>query len=176
MTTTKINQRKKDAVDGIKALVDGKGDLIFADFRGLKVTEMTELRDRIRETEADFKVVKNNYTQLALKELGMPDVSDYLFGPTAIAVARNDPGPTSKVLFDFGKNTTVQVKGGIVGGRVYTREEVLALSRLPDRKQMLGILLGTVNAPLQKFMSALNGITQKLVRTLQAVADSKAGE
>ena len=81
-----------------------------------------------------------------------------------------------RITFPGGSDTTVRVKGGIVGGKVYTQEEMLTLSRLPGREQMLAILLGTINAPLQKFVSALNGITQKLVRTLQAVADSKAGE
>ena len=176
MVTTKVNERKQEAVQEVKKLVGESKDLIFTGFRGLNVAQMTTLRLRLREAETDYRVVKNNYTILALSELGLPDVGDFLFGPTALALVRTDAGPSAKVILDFGRDTSVTLKGGLIGGKVFTEEEMVALSRLPSREILLSVLMGTINAPLQSLAYGLNGIAQKLVRVLQAIVDKKTAD
>ncbi len=176
MKTTKINETKKNAVNEIRTLFENARDVLFTDFRGLSVTEIAALRNTLRESETDYKVVKNNYTKIAMEELGLPDVSDFLFGPTALALTKGEVGPVAKVLLDFGRDTSVAIKGGVVGGKVFSLDQVKALSALPGREQLLAMLMGTMNAPLQNLTNCLNGILQKLVRTLQAIAEKKGSE
>jgi large subunit ribosomal protein L10 len=176
MKTTKINETKKNAVNEIRTLFENAKDVLFTDFRGLSVSEISQLRNTLREAETDYKVVKNNYTKIAMEELGLPDVSDILFGPTALALTKSDIGPVAKAILDFGKDTSLAIKGGVVGGKVFSLDEIKALSALPGREHLLAMLMGTMNAPLQNLTNCLNGVMQNLVRTLQAIAEKKGSE
>lgn len=174
---TKIQDHKVEALEAIKSTFSASKDFIFTDYRGLTVDQITTLRGRLREKEADYKVVKNRYAKLAFQQLDMPEnVAELLVGPTALALLHDDPSAIAKILFDFGKEAPVDVKGALVDGRVFSAEETEALSKLPGREQLLAQLMGTMQAPLQNLVYAMNGVTQKLVRTLQAVADKKASE
>ena len=173
---TKVNDEKRQAVASIKESLGAVRDIIFTDYRGLNVAEITALRDKLRETSTSYRIVKNRYTKIALADLGLPDVADMLIGPTAVALVAADAGPAAKVLIDFGRDTTVRLKGGILDGRLVSIEDLDALSRLPGREQLLAMLMSAMNAPLQNLVYAMNGVTQKLVRVLQAVADKKKEE
>jgi large subunit ribosomal protein L10 len=171
-----LKDYKVEAVNTIKDYVGQVKDIIFTDFRGLNVGQITELRKQLREKEATLKVIKNNFARIALSELGMPDVSSFLTGPTAITLVKNDTSAVAKVLLDNIKETNFRVKGGLVGKKVFSEQDIQALSKLPAKEILLAMLMGTMQAPLQNFVYALNGVTQKFVRTLQAVADKKANE
>jgi large subunit ribosomal protein L10 len=173
---TKVNDEKRQAVAQIKESLASVRDIIFTDYRGLKVGEITALRDRLRETNTTLKVVKNRYTKIALADLGLPDVETMLVGPTAVALVETDAGSAAKVLIDFGRYTTVRMKGGLLDGRLVSAEDLDALSKLPGREQLIAMLMGTMKAPLQNLVYVMNGVTQKLVRVLQAVADKKKNE
>ncbi len=171
---TKVQQHKVDSVDAIKATLSENKDYIFTDYRGLSVSQITVLRQRLREKHADYRVVKNRYAKLAFRQLEMPDVSDLLVGPTALALLKDEAGAVAKILFEYAKDTPVEVKGAIVDGRVFDGPQTEAFSKLPTRDELLAQLMSTMNAPLQNLVYAMNGVTQKLVRVLQAVADQKA--
>lgn len=171
---TKVQQHKVDSVDAIKQTLAESKDYIFTDYRGLSVSQITALRSRLRENQADYKVVKNRYAKLAFQQLDMPDVADMLVGPTALALLKDDAGSVAKILFEYARDTPVAVKGAIVDGRVFDASEAEAFSKLPTRDELLAQLMSTMNAPLQNLVYAMNGVTQKLVRVLQAVADKKA--
>ncbi|MFP4113774.1 MAG: 50S ribosomal protein L10 [Spirochaetota bacterium] len=173
---TKIQQHKVDALEAIKSRLGENKDFIFTDYRGLSVDQITELRGKLREKEAEYKVVKNRYAKLAFQQLEMPDVTDLLVGPTALALLKDDAASIAKILFDYARDTSVEIKGAIVDGRVFDASQTEALSKLPSRDQLLAQLMSTMNAPLQNLVYAMNGVTQKLVRVLQAVADKKSGE
>ncbi len=96
MKTTKVNEAKQNAVKAIMTLFEKTNDVLFTDFRGLSVAEITQLRNTLRETETEYRVVKNNYTRIAMQEMGLPDVSGFLFGPTALALLRKEAGPVAK--------------------------------------------------------------------------------
>ena len=139
--TTKINKSKLEAVESAKSYIGSGKDLIFTDFRGLNVGQITELRKRLREKDSDYRVVKNNYTKIAISDLGLPDVSEFLFGPTAIALSRDDVGPVAKAIFAFTKESSVKIKGGIVGGKVYDSGEIQALSAKPFSLPLITVIV-----------------------------------
>jgi large subunit ribosomal protein L10 len=172
----KIQQHKVEALEALKTMFTENKDFIFTDYRGLSVDQITRLRGKLRERQAEYRVVKNRYAKLAFQQLEMPDVADLLVGPTAIALMQDDSSAVAKVLYDFAKEAPVGVKGAIVDGQVFDAAQAEAFSKLPGRDQLLAMLMSTMNAPLQNLVYALNGITTKLVRTLQAVADKKAAE
>ena len=174
--TTKVQQHKVDALEAIKAKLGENTDFIFTDYRGLTVEQITDLRGKLREKSADYRVMKNRYAKLAFEQLEMGGVSQFLVGPTAIALLKDDSPAIAKILVDYAKDAPIDVKGSWIDGQLFTAAQTEALSSLPGREQLLAMLMSAMNAPLQNFVFALNGVTTKLVRTVQAVADKKASE
>ncbi len=170
---TKPQPYKTEAVVSLKEKFGSYNGYIFTDYRGLTVQQITNLRAALRKLNAEYKVVKNNFAKIAFRELDKPDVSDYLTGPTAIALSRDEASQVAKSILDFAKDTSVKIKGGLVEGMVFDMKQVEALSRLPSKADLIAKLMGTMNAPLQHLVYAMNGVTSKLVRTLAAVADKK---
>jgi large subunit ribosomal protein L10 len=173
--TQKIQPYKTEGIQKIKELIESNQNVIFTDFRGLNVAQITDLRRSLQEKESEYRVVKNSYARLALRELGFPFEEDFLIDPTALALVKTDIGPISKVLFDFTKDSTLKIKGGLIEGKVVSSTDVEAISKLPGRDELYAMLMGTMNAPLTNMIYAMNGVITKLVRTVQAVAESKEG-
>jgi len=172
--TQKINPAKEGAVKAVREIIEKAQDLIFTNYRGLTVAQLTYLRAKLRAEHASYKVVKNNYMNLALQQLGKPDVSDYLTGPTGVTFITKDSGPVAKVLITFAKEVPLVLKGAIIDGKKFGQNDVLALSRLPSRLELIAKLMGSMKAPASNFVYVLNGVISKLVRTIKAVGDSKA--
>ncbi|MFO7730853.1 MAG: 50S ribosomal protein L10 [Spirochaetia bacterium] len=173
---TRVNKEKTDAVNQLKEMFQESADYIFTNYRGLSVSQISELRNKLREEDTALRVVKNRYAKIALKELEQPEVDDLLIGPTAVALPRKEAGPAAKILVEFGKENPVEIKGGIIGGDVFDVLQMEAFSKLPTRDELIAKLMGTMNAPIQNFVYTLNAVPQKLVRVLQAVADKKQAE
>ena len=171
--TQKIQPYKTEGIKKIKDMIENSRDVIFTDFRGLSVAQITELRQSLRQKEAEYRVVKNSYARLALGELSFPFQDEFLIDPTALALVKDDIGPVAKLLFDFTRESTLKIKGGLVDGKIASSEDVRTISRLPGRSELYAMLMGTMNAPLTNLVYAMNEVVTKLVRTLQAVADSK---
>lgn len=172
--TLRIQPEKADAIKTLKSDFEGVENFIFTDYRGLTVEQITELRNRLRSTGSIYKVVKNRFAKIALRELEKPEVGDMLVGPTAVVISGDEAGAAAKALFEFAKSTKVEVKGGIIGGDVFDNKEMEAYSKLPSRMELIAKLMGTMNAPLQSFVYILNAVPEKFVRTLKAVADDKS--
>jgi len=172
----KIQDYKVAAIDAIKGELENINDIIFTDYRGLTVEQITRLRNKLREKEAVFKVVKNRFAKIALQQLDRPDVGDSLVGPTAVALVVNESGPVAKELVEFAKEGVLRIKGGIIDGNVFDADQIEAYSKLPTKNELIAKLMGTMQAPVQNIVYILNGVPQKLVRTLQALADKKAEE
>ncbi|MBN2657936.1 MAG: 50S ribosomal protein L10 [Spirochaetales bacterium] len=165
MAEIKVQQSKIDAVKSLKEAFGEANDFIFADFRGINVEKVTELRRKLREGDAELKVVKNNYAKIAFRELDHPEVAEFLVGPTAVAMIKGEAGQAAKTLVEFEGDTPLKLKSGLIGGELYDLEKIVAFSKLPTKKELIQMLL-----------FAIQGTTTKLVRTLQAVADKKAEE
>lgn len=172
--TQKIQQYKRDAVKKLKSFIQDSPNLIFTDFRGLNVRQITELRHFLRERAGEYRVVKNNYAKIAMQELGMPYEEDFLVDPTAVALSKADIGPIAKVLFEFTKESTLKVKGAMIEGKAMKPAAVEAISRLPGRAELYALLMGAMSSPIRNLMYGLNGVASKLVRTLKAAAEQKA--
>jgi large subunit ribosomal protein L10 len=175
-TTNKIQTYKIEAVGKLKKNLTDAPDLIFSDFRGMSFPQMTELRAKLTEKGTAYRVVRNSFARIAMKEVGLPDASTWLEGPTALAFLGKDPSPAAKVMMDFTKSAPLKIKGGLISGKLFSAKDVEALSKLPGRMDLLAMLAGTMNAPLRNMMYAMNGVPSKLVRTLAAVADKKGKE
>lgn len=162
----KLQPAKTQAIEETKKVFSDYNDFIFAEYRGLTVEQITALRDKLREHEAPLKVVKNNFARVAFEELKIDNVADYLKGPTAVVMAKEDSNEAAKVLFDFAKDTpALVVKGGYIQNEVYDVAKIEAYSKVPGKKQLIAML-----------MSAINGPVQKLAATLQAYVDKKSAE
>lgn len=171
---TRINDGKIAAVDALKQMFSEAGDYVFTNYRGLTVDQISRLRTKLKENGADFRVVKNRFARIAFQQLEKPDVSEYLVGPTAVALAKTDSAPVVKALIEFAKEAPLEVKGALVGQEVFDATQAAAFSRLPSRDELIAQLMSVMQAPLQNFVYATNAVPTKLVRTLQAVADQKA--
>ncbi len=169
----KIQPEKVEAVNALKSDFEGIDNFIFTDYRGLTVEQITELRTKLRASGSVYKVVKNRFAKIALKELGKPEVGELLVGPTAVVLSGEDAGAAAKELFAFAKDAPVDVKGGLIGTDVFGASEMEAYSKLPTKPELIAKLMGTMNAPVQNFVYILNAVPTKFVRTLQAVADKK---
>ena len=162
---------KTKAIAEAKEVLQAYNDYIFADYRGLTVEQISELRKKLRELECEFKVVKNNFARVAFEELEITSVSDYLAGPTAIALVKQDSNEAAKVLFDFAKDVpALQVKGALVDKEVYDKDKIEAFSKLPGKKQLIAMIASTINAPVQKLAATLQAYVEKLEKEGPAAA------
>ena len=177
IVANKIQVAKVKSIADTKEAFSASEDFIFTDYRGLTVEQITDLRKQLRAKGARYKVIKNNFAKLAFQQLSAPEeVSNYLVGPTAIAIAPQDANEVAKILVEFTKEFPVlKVKGALVGSSVYDARETEAFSRLPSRLELVSMLMSVMNAPARNLAAALNDIPARLVRTIQAVADQKAG-
>ena len=172
----KIQENKTKAIGELKDSFSIAHDYIFTDYRGLTVEQITALRKLLRAKEVEYKVVKNNFARIAFEQLSTPDVSNYLVGPTAVAITPKDANEVAKIFYDFLKETpALKVKGSLISGTVYDAAQTEAFSRLPGRLELISMLMSVINAPARNLAAALNDIPSRLVRTVKAVADKKAG-
>ena len=171
----KIQDSKTQAIGEIKKSFSVSKDFIFTDYRGLTVEQITNLRKQLRSKEVLYKVVKNNFARIAFEQLSAPDVSSYLVGPTAVAIAPKDANEVAKILFDFARETpALRVKGALVGDSVYNAAQTEAFSRLPGKLELISMLMSVMNGPARNLAAALNDVPSRLVRTIKAIADKKA--
>ena len=148
--------------------------LILADFSGLTVAEVNDLRSRCRAQGVEFRVVKNRLARRAATAAEVSDLEDLLKGPTAIAFGYESPVEPAKVLAEFAKeNEKVEIKGGFLEGKIITLAEVKALSELPGREELLAMIARGFNAPTQGFVNVLQGTVGGFVRALNAVAEKQ---
>ena len=148
--TKKIQPHKIAAVGALKEKIQGCRDVVFTDFRGLKMPQFNELRRQLRAQSAEYRVVKNNFLRIAFAELGFPAADELLVDPTAVAFVKQDANTVSKALFAFTREAPLKVKGGMIGGKVFDARMIEELSRLPGREILLAMLMGTMNAPLSQ--------------------------
>lgn len=167
-------KNKKDVLEEIKTRFSESDSVILVDYRGLSVKLVSELRKSLREADASMTVYKNTLTELAIRELALPSLDEYLEGPTAFVFISGDPVAPAKVISTFAeKNTALEIKGALVGNSVLGNERVEALAKLPSREELLAKLLGTLQNPMRGFVTVAAGPARGLVTALQAVADQK---
>jgi large subunit ribosomal protein L10 len=172
-----LNLEDKKALVAEVAEVAAKAQsVVAAEYRGLTVGQMTELRAKARKSGVYVRVVKNTLARKALAGTSFESVGPKLKGPLVLAFSTDDPGAAARVVKDFAKANEKLVATLVsLGGQVLPAKDLETVASLPTREQALSILLGTLKAPVQKFVSTLAAAPSKLVRTVAAVRDQKQG-
>jgi large subunit ribosomal protein L10 len=169
--------QKSAQVEEIKERLTSSAAVILTDYRGLTVKEMQALRTKLREAGGEVKVYKNTLTELALRELALPEMDELLQGPTLFTFAVGDPVAPAKALVDFAKDhKQLELKGGFIERHVVGADSIKALASLPSREQLVATLLGTMNNPMSQFVRVLNGPAAAFARVLNAIAEQKTSQ
>ena len=167
-----IEQKKAVVAEVTAKLADAQAAML-AEYRGLTVAQMTELRHKAYASQVYLRVVKNTLAQRAIQGSSFECLKDQLSGPLALAVSK-DPVAAAKLLAEFAKdNEALRIKAGAMSGKLMTLAQVQALAKLPAREQLLAMLVGTLQAPITKLVRTMNEVPAKFVRTLAAVRDAK---
>ncbi len=174
-------EEKEEFVGWMNQALREVPSVVMADYRGLTVAKMNELRGECRKAEVKFKVVKNTLTKRACADTPMEVLAQHLEGPTALAWHGEDPGAPAKVLTEFAKrkgNEALEIKGGVSGGRYLTRQEVeQVLATLPSRDELLSqmaFLFAEVGA--RRMYRLLGAGPSKLYRSMLSLKQARAGE
>jgi len=150
-----------------------ESEAVFAvDYRGISVPQAAELRTKLREADATFRVTKNTLSERAADQADAPGLKDFLQGPTAMTFVRGDAAAAAKALADFNRTSgLLTFKGGWMNGAPLTADQVIAISRLPSREVLYGRLVGMVASPLTGLAAGLSNLISGLGRQLQQIAD-----
>jgi len=166
-------QEKAVVVEEVVAKVAKAQSIIVAEYRGLDVASVTELRKKARESGVYLRVLKNTLARRAIAGTPFEGLSDQLAGPLMYGIS-NDPVGAAKVMADFAKtNDKLVLKAGSLPNSVLNQDGVKALASMPSREELLSKLLGTMQAPIATFVRTLNEVPTKFVRGLAAVRDQK---
>jgi len=165
---------KKQIVSEVAAVAESAHSAVAAEYRGLTVEQMTDLRVKAREGGVYLRVVKNTLARRAFEGTEFECMSDQLVGPLVLAFSQEDPGSAARVIKEFAKeHEKLEVKVLAVGGEALAASELDKLASLPTRDQAISMLMAVMKAPLDKFARTLNEVPGKLVRTVAAVRDAK---
>jgi large subunit ribosomal protein L10 len=166
--------QKAVAIAEIASHIDESEAIFAVDYRGITVAQVAELRTKLRDADATFKVVKNSLTERAADQVGAEGLKDFLAGPTALTFVRGDAATAAKALADYGRTTQLlPFKGGLMEGGVLDIEQIRSLSRLPSRQVLYGQLVGVVASPIGGLVRSLNGLISGLAIALGQVNEKK---
>lgn len=153
---------KQPVVEEIISKIDGAQSLVLVDHRGMTVQQDTDLRKQLREAGVFYKVYKNTMMNFAFRGTEFEGLSDLLNGPSAIAVSKDDATAPARIICEFAKTAkNLEVKGGVVEGRVIDVKGVEEVSQIPSREVLLGRLLGSMQSPVANFARVIKQIVEK---------------
>ena len=159
---SKVIETKQQVVTEIADKLRASKSTIVVDYRGLTVSEATELRKQLREAGVEFKVYKNSLTRRAAESAEMAELNEFLTGPNAIAFSNEDVVAPAKVLNDFAKDhEALEIKAGVIEGKLVTLDEVKAIATLPSREGLLSMLLSVLQAPIRNLALATKAVANQ---------------
>ena len=162
MASEKILNQKKEEVTKLAEEMKNAKLILLTDYRGINVTDVTELRTSLRNTNATYRVIKNNIIRRALQEAGIEGLEDKLVGPTAVIMSNEDYLEPSKAIYTFSKdNDYYKIKGGVIENKVMEAEEIITLAKLPSREVLLSMLAGALLGNISKIAVALNEVKKQ---------------
>ncbi len=168
-------QDKQAVVAEVSAELAKAQSIVLAEYRGIEVGAMTELRRKARAQGVYLKVLKNTLARRAVGETPFQALSDQMVGPLAYGISA-DPVAAARVLDEFARgNDKLVIRAGSLPNQVLSAKEVQGLARLPSRDELLSKLMGTMQAPIARFVQTLNEVPARFVRTVAAVRDQKQG-
>ncbi len=177
MPSAKVLEQKKEAVAALIEKLKTAQAGVLVDYRGLTVSEDTELRSKLREAGVEYKVVKNTLTRFAAKEVGFEELDEVLNGPTSLAISFEDPVAPAKVISDFAKqNENLTIKAGFLDGKVISLDEIKTLASTPSRDTLIAKIMGSLNAPVSNLVRTLQALVDNGVEPADIVKDAPASE
>ncbi len=167
-------EAKKQITDDLHDRFARSAVIIVTDYKGLDVASMNDLRRKLREAEIEYQVVKNTLLVRAAEDTEVALIKDYFKGPSAVAISYDDPVAPAKVLAQFAKeNDKLEIKVGVLNGKVLDVQAIKALATLPSREVLLAQFLSALNAVPTSFVRAIAEIPRSLVNVLTAIKDQK---
>ncbi len=168
MASEKILNQKKEEVSKLAEKIKEAKVVLLTDYRGINVSDVTGLRSKLRASEVEYKVIKNNIIRRALAECKIEGLDEFLEGPTAVIIGNNDYLDACKTIYEYAKdNDFYKIKGGIIDGKVVSVEEINTLAKLPSKETLISMLAGALLGNISKFAVAL-----EQVRLQKAEADA----
>lgn len=160
------------AVESLSEIFEKSRSVVLNDFTGLNVEKLSELRKRCRENQVEYRVVKNTLAIRSIQDTEAKDLIQYLEGPTALAISRESENIPARVLATFAKEYEApSFKAALVEGMLLDEAQVIALSKLPNRDELLSMALAGIKAPANGLVNVLQGTVRNLVYALQAIVD-----
>ena len=162
MASENILKQKEEEVSKLAEKLKEAKIILLTDYRGINVADVTKLRADLRNTNSEYKVIKNNIIKRALDANGESGLDDLLEGPTAIVIGTEDYLEPSKEIYNFSKNNEFyKIKGGIIEGKVMTAEEIITLAKLPSRQELMAKLAGALLGNITKLAVALDAVREQ---------------
>lgn len=166
-------EQKQAVVAEVSAQVAQAQTIVLAEYRSLPVEHMTVLRRKARDSGVYFRVLKNTLARRAVADTPFKSLADQMIGPLAYGIS-SDPVAAAKLLHEFSKeNEHLVIKGGAMPNVLMSAKEIAVLAKMPSRQELLATLVGTMQAPVVKFVRTLNEVPGKFVRAVAAVRDQK---
>ena len=170
-----VKQYKIDEVDNLVAKLEERSNIIFTNYSGVTVRGLNELRSKLRENDAEYKVVKNNLFKRALEKAGYEGYDEYLKGPVGVAFVKEDVGNVAKILKDFAKEEEkFSYTVGILNQVIYTEDQIKQIADLPSQDVLIAQVMSLVNGPVSGIAMGMNQIMSSLARGIKAVAEANA--
>jgi len=165
---------KEAIVADLKEVANSSLSVIAADYRGVTVAQLDQLRDAARKSGVYLRVVRNTLSHRALEDTEFKCLQEALVGPVILAFSREAPGTAARILKDFMvDNEKITIKAIAIGGELLPANELESIAKLPTRDEAIAILMGVMKAPIAKLVKTLNETNAKLVRTIAAIAAKK---
>jgi len=154
--------KKAAIVEEVTEKFKASSSVVVVDYRGLTVDEVTRLRKQLRDANVEMKVIKNSILTRAAKAAGLEGLEEVFTGPTAVAFSNEDVVAPAKIIDEFAQDAkALEIKGGIIEGKVSSVEEITALAKLPSREGLLSMLLSVLQAPVRNVAYAINAVAEK---------------
>jgi large subunit ribosomal protein L10 len=171
-----LNRDEKAAlVEELRASLEPEGHVILAEYRGLTVEELTQLRRKVRSASGTMRVMKNTLVRRAVEGTEKDALKDLLTGPNALFYTKDDPVQIVKAVAGATREfEAMKIKGGMLEGKALSPQQILRISELPSRDELLAKTLGTLAAPLQGLVNVMQGVSRNLVYVLDAIRQAKA--
>lgn len=162
MASETIIKQKEEAVKKLAEDLKDTKIVLLTDYRGITVEDVTKLRAELRNSNAEYRVIKNNIVKRALELNGESGLNDLLEGPTAVITSKEDYLTPAKAIYNFTKDHDFyKIKGGIIEGKVMTAEEIITLAKLPSRQELLAKLAGALLGNITKLAVALDAVREQ---------------
>ncbi len=159
MANKTIIQKKEEEVNALAEKMKDAKLILFTDYRGINVDDVTKLRSTLRKSNSEYKIVKNNISRRALAKCEIQGLDEAVEGPTAVIIGKDDYLEPAKAIYEYTKDHDFyKIKGGVIEGKVMTAEEIITLAKLPSRETLIGMLAGGLLGTISKLAVAIDQV------------------